>query len=211
MDLPKLPKQYLLSVIAMSLLSACTSNNMENSSDVKHQTVYQSYRPMFIQNHVDALADSLVAHSQKNFKLGRIAVGSISMLDTFKVEADNTHQLAKLGNQLQESLMTSMLQRGYRVVEYRASNDIIIHDNQDQMLTRDLKQLTAVDEFNYFLTGTIKYQENGAVVNVKVIDLLNNELVSASTKFIPGDVFWDNRQATSTDGMIYRSSYRGNE
>lgn len=198
-------------MIAMSLLSACASNNMENDSSVKHQRVYQTYRPMFIQHHVDTLADSLVAHSQKNFKLGRIAIGSIAMLDTLKVESDNTHQLAKLGTQLQESLMTSMLQRGYRVVEYRASNDIIIHESQDQMLTRDLNQLTAVDEFNYFLTGTIKYQENGAVVNVKVIDLLDNELVSASTKFIPADVFWDNRQATSTDGMLYRSSYRDNE
>jgi len=203
-------KKYILLFNTLFVLCSCSSF----SEQKKEQKIYNNnftYRPMFIQNHVDAMSDSLVAHSQKSFKIGRTAIGSITMIDTFKINKDLTHPLFMLGNQLQESLMTSLLQRGYQVVEYRRSKDIIIHNNYDKMLTRKLNKLNNTDEFNYFLTGTIKYQENGAAVNLRVIDLLNNEVVSATTKFIPLDVFWDYRQVSSINGMLYRNSNRRNQ
>jgi len=203
--------KYFVLFINFFVLCSCSNFSEQRKEQIIHHNSNLTYRPLFIQNHVDAMSDSLVAHSQKNFKSGRIAIGSITMIDTFKINKDLTHPLHMLGNQIQESLMTSLLQRGYHVVEYRRSKDIGIHNNFDQMLTRELDKLNDTDEFSYFLTGTVKYQENGAAVNLRVIDLLNNEVVSATTKFIPLDVFWDNRQVNSINGMLYRNSYRSKQ
>ncbi len=201
-------KKYILLFSMLLALCACSSLFETKKEPIIHQANTITHRPMFIHNHVEIMTDSLVAHSHKNFKLGRTAIGSITMIDTLNINNDANHPLNKLGLQLQESLMTSLLQRGYHVVEYRRAKDLIIHQNHDQMLTRELDKLSNLDEFNYFLTGTIKYQENGAVVNLRAIELLNNEVVSATTKFIPLDVFWDKRQVNSINDMLYRNSYR---
>ncbi len=204
-------KKYIVFFSALLTLCSCVNSFEQNSHHQKNTTYTASltYRPMFIQNHVDSMSDSLVAHSQKNFKIGRTAIGSITLIDSFEINKDKTHPLFMLGNQLQESLMTSLLQRGYQVVEYRRSENLIIHNDHDQILTRELEKLNDTGALNYFLTGTVKYQENGAAVNLRVIDLLNNEVISATTKLIPLDVFWDKRQVRNINGMLYRNSYRG--
>lgn len=168
---------------------------------------YGASRPMFIQNYVDGMADALVAYSRQNFKLGRTAIGSITLIDSLDIEQDANHPLAQLGNQVQESLNSSLAQRGYSVVEYRRSQHLIIHPDHEQMLTRDLTKLADSENFNYFLTGTIKYQENGAVVNLRVIELEGNEVIAATTKLIPLDVFWDTRQVRNVNGYLYRDTY----
>lgn len=208
----KSSKKHMLLLSPLLVICSCSNfSEQEKKQPIQYNSNFTN-RPMFIQNHADAMSDSLIAHSQRSFRVGRVAIGSISMIDTFKIHKDLTHPLSMLGNQLQESLMTSLSQRGYQVIEYRRSKDIIIHNNYDQMLTRELDKLNSNEEFSYFLTGTIKYQENGATVNLRVIDLLNNDVISATTKLIPLDVFWDNRQVNSINGFLYRnSSYRSNQ
>lgn len=196
---------FTISLIVL-LIQGCTSSFGNHSYLMeplqKHQQYYN--RSMFIQSYVDSMADALVVNSQGSLKKGRIAVGTITRIDTFQLESSQGHPLHYLGLQLQESLMTAFLQRGYRVVEYRRANNIIIKAEQDQMLSRSIEDLKQQQDFHYFLTGTIKYQENGAAINLRIIDLANNEVNSASTKFIPKDVFWDQRRVNMVNGHLYR-------
>ena len=194
--------------LSIITLCACSFSSSKNEDQATYQATNFTHRPMFIQNYVDALSDSLIVNSQKSFKQGRTAVGSIALISSLNIDNDLTHPLFMLGNQIQESLMTSLSQKGYKVVEYRRAKNLIIHNNYDKMLTRELDKLIETDEFNSFVTGTIKYQENGAVVNLRVVELSNNQVIAATTKFIPLDVFWDRRQVNSINGMPYRNSYR---
>ncbi|MGL1957821.1 MAG: FlgO family outer membrane protein [Colwellia sp.] len=197
--------------VLVLLLGACSSVSHE---PIEHKNHYQHYvnRSQFIQNYVDAMADSLIVNDHYDrIKRGRVAIGTIGMIDTLKLSEDNTHPLNLLGLKLQDGLITSFLNRGYKVVEYRRAKNIIIRDNQDLMLTREIEYLQQDQNLSYFLTGTIAYQENGASVSLRIIDIENDQVSAATTKFIPIDVFWDRRQVTSYDGMIYRNSHSGGE
>lgn len=199
----------LFNVCALLVLAACSSTENTNTAQNDYRP-QSSYRPLFIQNYIDSMADSLIVNDQyRKIKRGKIAVGTIGMIDTLTLTNNNTHPLAQLGLKLQEGLMTSLLNRGYKVVEYRRTKNIIVRGNQDQMLSRELAHLKAERELNYYLTGTIAYQENGAAISLRIIDLANDEVSAATTKFIPIDVFWQHRQVTEYNGMIYRDSSQG--
>jgi len=199
----------LLISCGLLMLSACSSTNTVSTYEPTHRQ-QSSYRPLFIQNYIDSMADSLIVNDQqRKIKRGKIAVGTIGMIDTLTLSNNNTHPLAQLGLKLQEGLMTSLLNRGYKVVEYRRTKNIVVRGDQDQMLSRELADLRAERELNYYLTGTIAYQENGAAISLRIIDLANDEVAAATTKFIPIDVFWQHRQMTEYNGMLYRDSSQG--
>ncbi|MFT5760549.1 MAG: hypothetical protein ACI9LM_005336 [Alteromonadaceae bacterium] len=197
--------------LVLLTLGACSSVSREAKED--ERSIYHStYRPQFIQNYINSMADSLIVNDKYDrIKRGRLAIGSIGMIDTLKLSEDKTHPLNLLGLTLQDGLMASFLNRGYQVVEYHRTKNIIIRDNQDLMLTREIKYLKQDQNLGYFLTGTIGYQEDGASVNLRIIDLQNDQVLAATTKFIPIDVFWNKRQVNSYEGMLYRSSPAGGE
>lgn len=193
----------------MLLITSCSSSTQKITEYKPHPTSHV-YRTQFIQNYVDSMADSLIVNDQYDrIKRGRVAIGSIGMIDTLKLSEDKAHPLNLLGLKLQDGLMTSFLNRGYQVVEYHRAKHIIIRDNQDSMLTREIGHLKQEQNFSYFLTGTIGYQEDGASISLRIIDLENDQVSAATTKFIPIDVFWKQRQVTSYNGMLYRTSPTG--
>jgi hypothetical protein len=192
------------------ILGACSSIQNPNQGSRFQSTPV--YRTQFIQNYIDSMADSLIVNDEYNrIKRGRIAVGTIGMIDTLELTDDKYHPLSLLGLKLQDGLITSFLNRGYKVVEYRRAKNIIVRDDQDQMLTRSLDLLKAEQDLHYFLTGTIAYQENGASISLRIIDLGNDQVSAATTKFIPVDVFWDKRKVTTYNGMLYRNTPSGEE
>lgn len=196
----------IVTFLLCALISGCSSL----SPKVVERTTYQpihTHQAQFIQTYIDSMTDSLIVSDHfYNTKKGRVAVGSIGMINTLKLSDDETHPLNLLGLTLQDGLMTSLLNRGYLVVEYHRSKNIIIRDNQDLMLTRELEYLKKDQALNYFLTGTIAYQENGASVSLRIIDLENDQISAATTKFIPINVFWSNQGVTSYNGKLYRNN-----
>jgi TolB-like protein len=201
---------YIVTFLLCALINGCSSP----SPRIVERTTYQpnhTHQAQFIQNYIDSMTDSLIVSDHfYSIKKGRVAVGSIGMINTLKLSDDKTHPLNLLGLTLQDGLMTSLLNRGYLVVEYHRSKNIIIRDNQDLMLTRELEYLKQDQALSYFLTGTIAYQENGASVSLRIIDLENDQISAATTKFIPINVFWNNRNVTNYNGMLYRTnSYKG--
>jgi hypothetical protein len=207
MIISKLKKYiFLCSFIhVVFMLPACSSS--PEPSNWQENITYSHSRPLFIQNYIDAMTDSLIVSDENHrIKRGRIAVGSIGMIKTLMLSEDAHHPLNMLGLKLQDGLMSSLLNRGYKVIEYHRTKNIIIRDDQDQMLSRTIDDLKGNQELNYFLTGTIAYQEGGASISLRIIDLNDDQVSAATTKFIPIDVFWGQRQVTGYNGMIYRNS-----
>jgi len=196
----------LYSTFTIFLIACSSTVHKPIEQQITHNQS-RDYRVQYIQNYIDSMADSLIVNDHYDrIKRGRIAVGSIGLIDTLKLSEDKTHPLDILGLTLQDGLMSSFLNRGYKIVEYHRSRSIIIRNNQDLMITREIKHLKQDQDIAYFLTGTIAYQENGASVNLRIIDLENDQISAATTKFIPMNVFWNSRQVTNYNGMLYRNS-----
>ncbi len=133
-----------------------------------------------------------------------VAIGTFLPSDSLTNQPLNS-QAFGLANQLQESMQTLFSQVGANVVEFRTSQEIGIEPQQDVLLSRDIDKLSSRMEIDYFLTGTITEQQNGFMVNSKMIDFNSNRLVSAATLLIPRNSMWQDEKVIQRNGYIYRS------
>ncbi|MFT4927340.1 MAG: TolB-like protein [Phenylobacterium sp.] len=136
-----------------------------------------------------------------------IAIGTFTQVDSLMLNSDKNHPLRLLGLQLEEGMMSATIRQGLKVIEYKTRKNLTLKSDQDLMLSRDIGQLSASNEIRYFLTGTLTEQENGVVVNARLIDTDNNQVVAAATDYVPIDVFWQENKVKMKQNMIYRTGY----
>lgn len=111
-----------------------------------------------------------------------------------------------LGHQLEQGLITEAVRRGYVAQDFKATSAIIMTDSYDRALSRDLNHLSELQNVDYYITGTISPQQNGAMVNARVINVRNKDVVAAATSFFPSDLFWEKEQLTMRNGQLYRTA-----
>lgn len=136
-----------------------------------------------------------------------IAIGTFTQIDTLTLNDSANHPLRLLGLQLEEGMMTEAIAQGLKVIEYKTREKLTIKTDQDLMLSRDVKQLRASQQVQYFLTGTLTEQESGVVVNARLIDTDNNQVVAAATDYVPLNTLWSNNKVQLKQNLIYRSAY----
>ena len=135
----------------------------------------------------------------------RYAVVGFVPADTMKYNPDNQHPLMLLGHQLEQGMITEASKRGFTTQEFKLSNDIMLNDNSDRILTRDIEQLSDIERVDFYITGTLVYQQAGAMVNARIINARNKDVVAAATRFFPSELFWETEQVTSRNGRLYRT------
>lgn len=135
----------------------------------------------------------------------RYAVAGFVPVSSFSHDLSQQGPLMLLGHQLEQGLMTEAVRRGFVAQDFKATNAIIMTDNSDRALSRDLNHLSQLQNIDYYITGTITPQENGAMVNARVINVRNKDVVAAATSFFPADLFWKTEQVTLRNGHLYRS------
>ncbi|MEW9799101.1 FlgO family outer membrane protein [Alteromonas sp. CYL-A6] len=157
-----------------------------------------------VEYHTHRLANELF-FSLRPGRQARYAVAGFVPVDTMKY--DNSHQqpLMLLGHQLEQGIMTEATKRGFVTQEFKVTNDIIMGEDSDRVLSRDLEQLAGVERVDFFITGTLVYQQAGAMVNARVINARSKEVVAAATRFFPAELFWESEQVTTRQGRIYRT------
>ncbi|MDT0581905.1 MULTISPECIES: FlgO family outer membrane protein [Alteromonadaceae] len=193
---------FVLSVASLILLFA-----LSGCSVITPSANAQSIKPKVAlgnaELHTHELANELFAamRPDRNY---RFAVAGFVPVDTFKPNAEHQGPLMLLGQQLEQGLITEAVKRGFIATDYKAANSITITENSDRILTRDIAQLNPVQRVDFFITGTITHQQQGAVVNARVINARTKDVVAAATKFFPGDIFWQTEQVTTRGGKLYR-------
>lgn len=118
-----------------------------------------------------------------------------------------TPQQHQIALQLQESFITLYNQMGFSVVEYRTRNSIALRDGGDVMLSREVGQLAARHGIDFFVTGTMTPQQDAYVVNVRMINISNNEVVAAATDYLPNNVLTSADKVHMQNGHIERRAY----
>jgi hypothetical protein len=114
--------------------------------------------------------------------------------------------LMLLSHQLEQGLTTEAVRRGFIAQDYKATNTIIMSDNSERALSRNVEHLRAMQAIDYYITGTIVEQEKGAIVNARIINVRNKDVIAAATKFFPSELFWQKEQVSLRNGMLYRTT-----
>ncbi|ASM50811.1 hypothetical protein PESP_a2925 [Pseudoalteromonas espejiana DSM 9414] len=136
----------------------------------------------------------------------RIGVSSFYYADALDTKLV-TGQASGLSLQIQESLLTQFTQLGYHTVEYRLGNNLILAQNADSILSRDLSKLRNRQNIDLVITGTVTRQQHAYIVNARIVNIENKQVLSAGSTEIPINVMWGNEKIQQRDGSLYRSEY----
>ncbi|MBH0057301.1 hypothetical protein I6F65_10020 [Pseudoalteromonas sp. SWXJZ94C] len=136
----------------------------------------------------------------------RIGVSSFYFADALDSKL-MTEQASGLSQQIQESLLTQMTQLGYNTVEYRLANNLNLSTNADSVLSRDLAQLRKRQNIDLIVTGTVTRQQHAYIVNARLVNINNKQVLSAGSTEIPINVMWGDEKIQQRDGYLYRSEY----
>ena len=192
-----------LTVLVISGCSSAPDNNMALTNDQVPVPALGN-----VEYHTYVLANELFANVRPA-RQARYAVTGFVPVDTLTYDAAFQHPLQMLGHQLEEGMLTEATKRGFTAQEFKLTNDIIVSEKSDRVLSRDINQLTAIDRVDYFITGTLVYQEAGAMVNARIINARTRDVVAAATRFFPAELFWQEEQVTTRNGRIYRTEKKG--
>ena len=111
----------------------------------------------------------------------RDGVGGERLLFTTLVNLDDLRQTSKFGRTLSESLATQLFKHGYGVVELRKTTNIMLQaKNGEMVLSRDAARLAGRYEANAIVAGTYAMTPNTVILNVKLLDVHSEEVLSVA-------------------------------
>ena len=189
-------------IVAIIGVSGCSS-----SQTASQRTQLELQVPSELGNveyHTYLLANELFADVRPSRQYRYAVVGFVPV-DTMKYDPNHQQPLMLLGHQLEQGMITEASKRGFSTKEFKLSNDIIVSEQSDQILTRDIERLSAIEVVDFYITGTLVYQESGAVVNARIVNARSKDVVAAATRFFPADLFWQEEQVTTRHGKLYRT------
>jgi TolB-like protein len=196
----------VLSVLLITSLSGCVTKATNQTAAQRQQA--EGSLPAALGNaelYTYQLAQELFANLASDRQYRYAVVGFVPVT-TMRQDLSQQGPLMLLGHQLEQGLTTEVVRRGFIAQDYKATNTIIMSADSDRALSRNVEHLRALQSIDYYITGTITEQETGAIVNARIINVRNKDVVAAATKFFPSELFWQQEQMTLRNGMLYRSS-----
>jgi TolB-like protein len=159
-----------------------------------------------LHNYTSNLANQLYQGEAGRLRNSNIAVMSFTMATDLgqKIAAQ---QSSGLSQQIQESLITQMTQLGYSIVEHRMSDSITVSEHHEDMLTRNLSNLRARQNIDYVILGTITRQEHANMINARLVNVLNGQVISAAFTEVPINVMWTDEKIQMRNNKLYRAEY----
>lgn len=197
-------KAFMLSILMA--MAACSSTEPEQYT-VAQQTVEDFGQVPALGNveyHTSQLADELFSRIRPDRDF-RFAVVSFVPVGSLKHASDHQHSMMLLGHQLSEGLVTEASRRGFITQDYKVTNDILITNNSEYVMSRDVNRLAPLQNVDFYIAGTITEQQEGAIVNARIIHVESKDVVASATKFFPAELFWERESVTTRGGMLYRT------
>lgn len=101
------------------------------------------------------------------------------------VDLNNLSETSALGRLMGEHFMHQLQIRGWNVTDMRMTRDLIINEEGEFSLSRELKRLRGSYSAANVVTGTYTVTMDGVLINVRVLDLASGQVVStAQTRFL---------------------------
>lgn len=200
------------SALLVLILTGCSSITDELNAlkgDNEQRVTDNRYMPRShegnLHSHVERLARQLFDTANVIDVTSTVAIGTFLPAKTLKLDSDS--ELSSISIQLQESFSTLVTQVGLTVIEYKSLPGVMVTENADIMLSRDVSKLGGGVSVQYLLTGNYIQQENSLIVNAKLINVLDKSLVAAATDYVPLNSLYSHEKIKVKDGMLYRGEY----
>ncbi|WP_440904083.1 FlgO family outer membrane protein [Catenovulum sp. SX2] len=176
------------------------------------QEVPQYYQPSVSQLSIKAyafmLADELLLNVRPESLYGNVAVTHFVEQANRQIIDGQGHPLKALGGQLEESFIYELQKRGYSVVDFKLTGDIQVGQQADKIWSRDINKLNSHVDVRYLLSGTLSMHQNGAVVNVRMMDSSSKQVIASAQGFVPHNVFYSSQEIMTQDGMLIHKGER---
>jgi len=197
----KLPLHCLLGALLLASISGCANLLSQFSNETSPEP---SNNLGDSAKFTALLADELFMKANADNQY-RYAVAGFVPVASMRIDLSQQGPLMLLGHQLEQGLITEAVKRGFIAQDFKASNALILSDNSDRALSRDINHLSELQNIDYYITGTITPQQSGAMVNARIINVRNKDVIAAATRFFPGDLFWNDEQVSLRNGHLYRA------
>jgi len=105
------------------------------------------------------------------------------------VELKKFNRTSSFGRYLAEQLISEMQQRQYMVVEYRQSEAVFIQDGRGEFgLSREPAKISGEAAAGAMLTGTYTITPDEVMVNARIVDNRNHEVLASAATVVPRTV-----------------------
>ncbi|WP_413110736.1 FlgO family outer membrane protein [Thaumasiovibrio sp. DFM-14] len=175
--------QYRLGILLLPLLSAaCSYAPIYNGKEPYSGSGFMlAQTPRHtLDFFIEGLAEQLI--ESNHYLTARTPLAVTSFVDLQDMDETNW-----LGNSLSEAFMYQMQQRGYTVVDYKATGAIRVTDEGDFTISRNWEDLAGEQLVDYVLTGTMLRQGGGVLVNARVIGMRSRVVIASAQGFLPAD------------------------
>ncbi|MFC3022393.1 FlgO family outer membrane protein [Vibrio zhugei] len=197
-------KKWLI-LVPVILLTACayspiyTGKKQYNGSRFMLMTSPQHTLSYFVESMTEDLLESNTSVTAQT------PIAIASFVDLQNLDATNW-----LGNTVSEGFINQFQQRGFKVIDFKTTGSIQVTGEGDFVLSRDWKELSKEQQIQYIVTGTMVRQDDGVLVNARVIGLQSRIVVATAEGFLPADRIGrdlDTLDSMRTkDGVIIRSN-----
>ena len=130
----------MAAVMAVIGVSGCSSSQTTSQRTQPEMQVTSALGN--VEYHTYLLANELFADVTPSRQYRYAVVGFVPV-DTMKYDPNHQQPLMMLGHQLEQGMITEASKRGFSTKEFKISNDIIVSEQSDQILTRDIDRLHA--------------------------------------------------------------------
>lgn len=200
-------KKWLIPLMIPTLLSCSSLEKEDNFYKLiqVNKSEIDSYNlpKHAINDVVKGLAYQMLESSA--FVNARTPVAVASFVNLKDLESTNW-----LGNQIAESFIHELQRHGLVVIDYKTTGHIRVTKEGDYVFSRDWKELPERQIIDYVVTGTMMEQENGVLVNARMIGIQSRVVVATAQSFIPIWVLGEEKSHSENvkmkDGMIIRSN-----
>lgn len=199
-------KKWLIPLILPALLSCEATNDdgFYQSTHIEKGEIDSYELPRHaINDIVKGLAYQMLASS--SFVNAKTPVAVASFVDLKDLETTNW-----LGNQLAESFVHELQRHGLVVIDFKTTGHIRVTKKGDYVFSRDWQELPERQIIDYVVSGTMVEQENGILVNARMIGIQSKVVVATAQAFIPawvlGDEMSHSERVKMKDGMIIRDN-----
>ncbi len=126
----------------------------------------------------------------KNFN-GDSGPGSPVAVSTF-VDLNNLHKTSPFGRYLAEQLMGELQRAGFRVIEVRKTDSILVKERYGEYgLSRNVGEISNEAAAQLVLVGTYITKGKYILINARIVSNKENMLVSSAMKILRRDHFLD--------------------
>lgn len=143
---------------------------------------FNGEKSLMLSEVVSKMADQLLNNFPEQYHNESIALTSIVDLRDHKVTN-------WIGQTISEQFIHELHIRNLRVVDFKLTGNIQLTPQGEFALTRDWKKLNKNVGVRRILTGTMSRNEEGVILNVRIVNVDSNIVESTSSAFIPHGMF----------------------